>query len=169
MLRLLCPSGYGLILRNNHPEEMTLSNIEASNMYSDWIPWRIQSLMVDWCDNMTGVFVDGKWQTIYGIHTDPSWELYNQPDGRLNFRKIPNMIRIIIPEKYAENFSMTFCAFRGWRISQWYLLKCPKFQPGLGPTLQRILTVDICFFWPGCFSTKTELCRFLSQLLTPHF
>ena len=23
--------------------------------------------------NMNGVFVDGKWQTIYTIHTDPSW------------------------------------------------------------------------------------------------
>ena len=39
------------------------------------IPWRIRRVMVDWCENMTGVFVDGKWQTIYGIHTDPSWVL----------------------------------------------------------------------------------------------
>ena len=33
------------------------------------IPIGFQSLMADWCDNMTGVFVDGQWQTTKIWHT----------------------------------------------------------------------------------------------------
>ena len=35
------------------------------------------------CANKTGVFVDGKCDTIYSIHTDPSWVMDDKMDARL--------------------------------------------------------------------------------------
>ena len=43
-----------------------IDSFSASELLVLWdIPWRIRVWMVDWCDNMTGVFVDGKWHTIF--------------------------------------------------------------------------------------------------------
>ena len=40
------------------------------------LPYPMTDQFVWWIDaNMTGVNIDGKWQTIYGIHTDPSWDV----------------------------------------------------------------------------------------------
>ena len=43
-------------------------------------PWRIHVCMVDWCDNKTGVFVDGKCDTICGIHGSYGVDLHKK-DG----------------------------------------------------------------------------------------
>ena len=57
-------SGTGKIWRN--------PKVDQDHEWS--CPWRIRMLMVDWCDNMTGVFVDGKWQTTKMAYIGILWD-----------------------------------------------------------------------------------------------